>query len=229
MRLSLTTLFTLGLISVALAQPAKPTPTDDEKKAIDLLEKAGGKAEIDTNLPTAARIAVKFDTATDTVLMTLKKTPQVGSATIFDATRCTDRGFAVFKDMPHLRKLVVSQSKITSLGVNSVGQCKELRALALSNSGLSDAELAGLKKLTLLESLDLSENPQITDKGMMHVTALERLQFLYLTKTSITDKGLMELKALDGLRRLEVPGTKVTNEAADKFADEMPNLRSVRR
>jgi hypothetical protein len=64
---------------------------------------------------------------------------------------------------------------------------------------------------------------------MATVKTLERLQALYLGKTSITDKGLMELKTLDGLRVLSVVSTKVTGEAAEKFADEMPNLRQVRR
>jgi hypothetical protein len=104
-----------------------------------------------------------------------------------------------------------------------------LRSLYLGDAGLSDAELVGLKKLTLLESLDISNNPQVSDKGMVHVKALERLRSLYLGNTSITDKGLAELKPLDGLRTLNVVGTKVTGDAAERFADDMPNLRGVRR
>jgi hypothetical protein len=37
------------------------------------------------------------------------------------------------------------------------------------------------------------------------------------------------LKPLEGLRSLNVALTKVTPDAAMKFADEMPNLRVVRR
>jgi hypothetical protein len=48
-----------------------------------------------------------------------------------------------------------------------------------------------------------------------------------LSETSITDKGLAELKVLDGLRTLSVRGSKVTQEAAEKFPDDMPNLRKV--
>jgi hypothetical protein len=64
---------------------------------------------------------------------------------------------------------------------------------------------------------------------MATVKTLERLQALYLGKTGITDKSLPELKGLDGLKQLNVVGTKVTGDAAEKFADEMPNLRGVRR
>jgi hypothetical protein len=226
MRLSLATLFALGLISTAAAQP---TPTADEKKAIDLVAKADGKAEIDSKLPTAARLSVTFDSPNDAALLSLKKAPQVGSVSITDATRCTDRGFAALKGLPHLHKLVVGKSQLSSPAVSAIGQCKELRSLYLGDAGLSDAELVGLKKLTLLESLDISNNPQVSDKGMVHVKALERLRSLYLGNTSITDKGLAELKPLDGLRTLNVVGTKVTGDAAERFADDMPNLRGVRR
>jgi len=226
-RFFLATLLASGLISAALAQPA--TPTDEEKKAIDLIVKVGGKAEIDTKLPDSARVSAKFEAVTDGVLANLKKAPQIGSLDIFDATRCTDKGFATLKEFPHLRRLLLGKSEMTLARVKSISECKELRRLYLAGSGLSDAELASLKPLAYLVWLDISDNPQITDKGMATIKTLERLQALYLGKTSITDKGLMELKGLDGLRTLNVVSTKVTGEAAEKFADEMPNLRQVRR
>jgi hypothetical protein len=112
---------------------------------------------------------------------------------------------------------------------NAIGQCLELRHLGLADAGLTDVELAGLKKLTRLEHLALSNNPKITDKGMQTVKGCERLRALYLASTALTDKGLAELKVLDGLRTLNVVNTRVTADAAEKFVDEMPNLRGIRR
>src|SRR5262249_42586881 len=157
-------------------------------------------------------------------LANLKKASQIGSLDVFDATRCTDKGYATLKELPHLRRLLLGKSEMTPASAKAVAQCKELRRLYLAGSGLTDAELASLKPLTSLVWLDISDNPQITDKGMTTLKSLERLQALYLGKTGITDKGLMELKSLDGLRSLNVVSTKVTGEAAEKFADEMPNL-----
>ena len=226
MRFTLAATFALGLTAtLATAQP----PTDDEKRAIDLVAKAGGKAAIDPKLPAAARVSAKFEAANDATLAGLKKAPQVGAIDVFDATRCTDKGFAALKELPHLRKLALGKSALGAAAATAIGQCKELRVLYLPGSRLTDAELAGLKSLVLLEALDVSDNPQVTDKGMETVKALERLQTLYLAKTGLTDKGLLELKGLDGLRSLNVVGTRVTGEAAEKFADEMPNLRAVRR
>jgi hypothetical protein len=166
-------------------------------------------------------------------LLALKKWPQIGSITIFDASTCTDRGFTSLADLPHLRKLNISKFRTTGKTLDTIGNCKHLRSLALANpdnqGALTDASLASLKKFTRLEALDLSGNPKITDKGMVHVAAVERLEVLYLAKTGITDKGLFELKPLEGLRTLGVNGTKVSVDAAEKFPDEMPNLRVVRR
>jgi hypothetical protein len=222
-------IFALTLTAAALAQPKAPAPTDEEKKAIDYITKLGGKAEIDARLPVAARVSAKFDSSGDMLLVNLKKAPQIGSLDVFDATRCTDRGLVALKELPHLRKLILGKSEMNALRVSAIAQCKELRTLYLAGSGLSDADLAGLKKLALLESLDVSDNPQITDKGMVHLAALGRLRALYLAKTGITDKAFVELKALEGLRSLNVGATKVAGDAADAFADEMPNLRNVRR
>lgn len=229
MRFTVAIPFVFGLTFAASAQPASTAPTADEKKAIDLVTKAGGKAAIDPKLPADARVSAKFEAATDATLANLKKVSQIGALDVFDATRCSDAGYAALKGLPHLRKLTLGKSVIGSPSANAIGGCKELRSLYLAGSGLTDAELAGLKGLTLLESLDISDNPQITDVGMTTVKGLERLQALYLGKTAITDKGLAALKSLDGLRALNVVGTKVTGDAAEKFADEMPNLRAVRR
>lgn len=228
MRLTLALTFSLALTLVAVAQPDK-NPTADEKKAIDLVVKAGGKAEVDPRLPAAARVSVKLDAATDATLANLKKVAQIGALDVFDATRCTDAGFGHLKALPGLRKLSLGKSAVGGLSAKALGECKELRYLYLAGSGLTDTELTGLKGLTLLEWLDISDNPQVTDAGVTTVKGLERLQSLNLSKTALTDKGLAALKPLDGLRNLSVVGTKVTSDAAEKFADEMPNLRVVRR
>lgn len=229
MRFTLASL--LGLI-LTYASGADDTPTADEKKAIDAVAKAGGKASINPKLSPKARVAAEFETLNDTTLLALKKSPQfrqVAEIETFDAAKCTAKGLAALNDLSHLRKLVLGKSVLNAAGVNIIAQCKELRYLGLPDADLTDAEIIGLKKLTLLEHLSLNGNAKITDKGMLTVKSFERLQVLYLGSTAITDKGLMELKGLDGLRTLNVANTKITADAAEKFADEMPNLRGVRR
>lgn len=223
------TLCTLTLFAlVCSAGAAQEAPTADEKKTIDALAKQAKGVTVDASLHPEARVAVKFDAATTMQLTALKKYPNVGSVTVLDGSRLTEAGYAALKELPNLRKLVLNRASVTEKTVAAIGELKTLRTLALIGGGASDAEVAGLKKLTRLESLDLSQNPRVTDKGMAAVRALERLEFLYLAETSITDKGLFELKPLDGLRTLNVTATKVTSAGAEKFVDEMPNLRAVR-
>lgn len=217
-----------AVLAVALPVAAQ-APTADEQKAIEAIEKLGGKGDTDEKLPAEARVTAKFEAATDATFAALKKHPTIGHVNVFDATKCTEKSFAALKELPNLRVLVVGRATLSPNGVAAIGGCKELRHLALVGSGVSDAEVAGLKDLTLLEHLSLSENPQVTDKSMATIKGFERLHKLYLSKTGITDKGLAELRPLDGLRTLEVRETKVTLDYAEKFPDGMPNLRMVAR
>lgn len=219
--------FALALVCCASAV-ARPDDSA-EKAAIAAVEKAGGKATIDDKLPAPARVSAKFDRATDSTFAALKKATAVGAIDAFDATLCTDKGFAALKELPHLHKLALGKSNLSVNCTKALAECSQLRTLYVARSGLTDLELAPLKKLALLEALDLSENPQITDKGMASVKELERLRALELGRTAITDKGLFELQALEGLRKLSVFETKVTEAAAMKFVDAMPNLRSIKR
>ncbi len=228
MRLARMLLLAAALIASSQSRSAEPTPTADEKKAIALIVRLGGKAEIDPKLPEAARVSAKFEVAFDNMLVGLKKAPQIGAVDVYDATRCTDKGLAALKELPNLQKLSFGKSVMTLPRAKALGQCKELRRLYLAGCGLTDMHLVALKPLTRLEWLDISDNP-ITDKGMATVRTFERLRELYLSKTGLTNRGLMELKGLDGLRRLNVGDTKVTADAAEAFASEMPNLQGVRR
>lgn len=220
--LTLTLLLAAGL-------RADDAPTATEQKTIDALTKLGGKASIDGNLHKDARVAVKFDELTDVAFAAVKKHPNVGAVTAFTATRLSEKTYSTLKDLPHLRKLVLSKSSQTAKSVAHIAECAELRVLALPSGGLSDAEIAGIAKLQYLESLDISENATLTDKAMASVKGLERLELLYLSNTAVSDKGLFELKPLEGLRTVNATNTKVTADGAQKFADEMPNLRVVRR
>ena len=211
-----------------LSAAAQPDATADERPALAAIAKAGGKATVDPKLAPDARVVAQFEAATDAALVALKKHPQIGAVEVFDATRCTEKGLAALKELPNLRRLVLSKSNMTLAKTTVIAGCAELRDLRVPGSGLSDAELAPLKALALLELLDVSENGQVSDKGMETVKSLERLRALFLMKTAITDRGLMELKALEGLRTLYLGGTKVTANASAKFVDEMPNLRTVR-
>jgi len=214
--------------TVSLVQ-SQDKATADEQKALTAVKLLKGKSSIDDALHVEARVTARFDAANDALLATLAKYPQIGSIQILDASLCTTKGVTLLQGLPHLRRLTFNRSGVTDKELAALVGCKELRELVIPESKLTDAGLGELTKLTRLEVLDISDAVKVTDKGMATIKQLERLEDLRLNKTSITDKGLLELKPLEALRALSVGGTKVSMEAAEKFAEEMPNLRVVRR
>lgn len=72
----------------------------------------------------------------------------------------------------------------------------------LANSRVTDADLALLKELPALRTLDLS-NTQITDQGLTHLKGLKQLQTVSLRGTKVTANGVRELQK-------SLPTTKIT-------------------
>jgi len=81
-----------------------------------------------------------------------------------------------------------------------------LRTLDLHKCKLiRDAALAHLKGLTALEELDLSQCRNISDAGLAHLGSLTQLKDLDLGKCKrISDAGLAHLKGLTALERLDL-------------------------
>ncbi|QDU19305.1 leucine-rich repeat domain-containing protein [Urbifossiella limnaea] len=219
----------LAVLLFATTGSAQPPATPGEQAALKSAMLAKASAGLDPTLPVGSRVSVKFLAAGDGALITLAKHKEVGEIQILDATACTSKGFAALKALPNLRRLKLNRSGVTDKELVEIATLSQLRVLIMPEAQITDKGAAELEKLTRLETLDLSDNPRLTDKAMAHVRTLVRLENLYLTKTGLTDAGLMELKTLEGLRDMTAAGTRVTAKAAEAFADEMPNLRQVRR
>jgi hypothetical protein len=219
----------LGVLILFTSAAAQDAPTAGEQAAIKAVTLAKGQTGLDRTLAPGARVSVKFTAAGDAALAMLAKHKEVGEIQILDATACTPKGFAALRALPNLRRLKLNRSGVTDKELAEIAALSQLRVLIIPESQVTDKGAAELEKLTRLETLDLSDNPRLTDKAMAHVKTLLRLENLFLTKTGLTDKGLMELKPLEALRDMTAAGTKVTAKAAEAFADEMPNLRQVRR
>jgi hypothetical protein len=71
------------------------------------------------------------------------------------------------------------------------------------NSSATDADLARLAALTLIQNLSLRRCPQITDAGLAHLAGLKQLQSLDLRLCpQITDAGLAHLAGMTQLQGL---------------------------
>ncbi|MEK6235002.1 MAG: hypothetical protein N2C14_09835 [Planctomycetales bacterium] len=97
-----------------------------------------------------------------------------------------------------------------------------VEAVYLSDTQVTDADLAPLRRLTQLEWLVLSRT-QIGDEGLVHIQGLTRLRVLWLDGTQVTDAGLVHLHGLTRLRELHLEGTQVTDAGADALRQALPN------
>jgi Leucine-rich repeat (LRR) protein len=88
-----------------------------------------------------------------------------------------------------------------------------LRAIDLSSSTISDAQLSHLSGLSGLEALNL-EITQIGDLGLASIKNLTNLKALGLSQTTVSDVGLAHLGGLTHLESLKLAGTLVEGRKA---------------
>jgi hypothetical protein len=115
-----------------------------------------------------------------------------------------DTDLSLLIGLKNLSALEVCGSRITDAGLKHIGKMMTLRRLDLEGSQITDGALVQVKKLRNLFSLLLnSEN--ITDEGMAYLAGMTNLESLDLSDTSITDEGLNHLIGLNKLVELDVP------------------------
>jgi len=88
----------------------------------------------------------------------------------------------------------------------------------------TDEDLRYLASLTDIKTLELGDNTDITDAGLVHLSGLRRLQTLYLYGTSISGAGLAHLTDLPQLESLHLGSTPLEDEGL-KHIGKMWRLR----
>jgi hypothetical protein len=108
-----------------------------------------------------------------------------------------------------------------ALGRLAASYGNQIGGLYLQNTGVTDAGLPHLKKLTMLRHLQIRNYAQrarrgtprptsaITDAGLVHLKGLTQLWSLSLCDVPVTDAGLDPIKNLPALQSLYLSQTKV--------------------
>jgi Leucine-rich repeat (LRR) protein len=118
-----------------------------------------------------------------------------------------------------LTSLAASESQFGVAGLKQIGRLKQLQALRLANSGVSDDALQGVANCTELRTLVLGGNP-LTGPGLKHLSRLHQLKELKLGGcTPLTDGALNHLRGQKQLERLELDGTTCTPAAVQELKD----------
>ncbi|KAG3006877.1 hypothetical protein PC119_g14806 [Phytophthora cactorum] len=99
----------------------------------------------------------------------------------------------------NLKALNISNTEISDNGTSGLAKLTELRILRLDTSGITNRALANLSFLPQLERLDF-----ITDNGLMHLIPLHKLQELTICGGNIGDRGVGLISKLTSLTSLNL-------------------------
>jgi Leucine Rich repeat len=81
--------------------------------------------------------------------------------------------------------------------------------LDLSDSGATDAALETVRGLNGLGTINLAGCKQVTDRGLLLLSGMSRLQSLNLSGTGVTDRGLEALSQIPRLQKLDLSKTNL--------------------
>ena len=137
-------------------------------------------------------------------------------------TVLTDRNLDyLVAGLDNLRFLSLAETGITDAGLAHLSRLTDLEELHLDNTSITDQGLDALAALPSLRVLDLKDTA-VTDAGLARVKDFATLRGLYLTRTRITDAGLANIGSLENLETLILWGTGVTDAGLE-------HLRSLTR
>jgi Leucine-rich repeat (LRR) protein len=117
---------------------------------------------------------------------------------LHNCAQVTDRGLDVLANYGSLRQLTLQGVAAKGAAIQKLPHPERLTSLSLAQSGVTDAELAGIARLTHLETLNLSQ-------------------------TAVSDKAIAVLSKLASLKRLTIAQTRVSDEGAERLRKALPH------
>lgn len=103
---------------------------------------------------------------------------------------------------------------------------QQIAWLKLGDTKITDAALKDLPKLKNLNKLHL-EHTGVTDAGIANLKSLPLLEYINLVDTKVGDAGLREAATFKGLRSVYVWQSAVTDSAVSEVSRKNPNLLVV--
>ncbi len=107
-----------------------------------------------------------------------------------------------------LQPYEISDAALAELGTLAEG-LETVTEIDATGSGISDAGLASLSKLSALNKLNLSTT-KVSNEDLKHLTQLPALETLALNSTKITDEGISTLSGCPNLKKLELKNCALT-------------------
>jgi Leucine-rich repeat (LRR) protein len=134
------------------------------------------------------------------------------------ATWVTDDDLARIGALPDLRKIDLSHTRISDLGLAHLRPLKKVVSLNCSScSYITDGGVASLKDWVNLEYLNV-RGSEVTSRVFEHLARMKNLRTLDVGFSRVNDDGFEALASLEHLEELHIGGDKMTGLA-------LPSLR----
>jgi Leucine-rich repeat (LRR) protein len=208
-------------------KPEKKAPDAElmSRPGVAAIWKLGGRVTVDESASGKPIVGVYLlsTTASDSDLSVLANWTSLRKLDL-SGTKISDVGLEHLSSLKELETLYLSFTTIKGSGLKSVTGLPHLRVLDLSKTSLTDSALEHLKEMQTLEILSLIDVP-ITDNGLEHIAGLTRLRHLNLTGTQVTDAGLPHLYGLAELENLNLSDAPVTQAGCAKLQQKLPRVK----
>ena len=131
---------------------------------------------------------------------------------LVSAAPVIDEQLAGIGEAPALRVLLIdhTDSRITAAGIRQLIGLPKLEHLRLRGSGIDDAAVGAIAKITSLKILNIPRG-EFTDAGLEPLKALPNLVQLRVGSPRVTDVGMQTLAALPALARLHLIDVPITD------------------
>ncbi len=140
----------------------------------------------------------------------------------------TDNGVKFITHLP-LRKLNVSDTKISDTGLAKISSIKSLRELHLSElKAITSVGLKNLSTLRQLKSLSIAGNEQLSDQSIAKLLCeLPALTYLDASKSGFGRRSLEAIAKKKSLKRLYVSFNNLNDEDVAYIASHFPYLEEL--
>jgi hypothetical protein len=127
--------------------------------------------------------------------------------------------------LKQVRTLFLYGNPLTPAGIKELGKLANLRELTVGHQ-FTDEDVKVLVGLIHLETLNLQQNPAISDACPKSLVEMEHLQELWLSDTAVTGAGFRHFAGHKKLRGLYLYSTR-TNDAGLKEIAEIKSLQKL--
>lgn len=203
-----------GWLAAAVAPVPQPVPVEsiDLATAIQEIEKRGGRLNRNSGAPgNPVTDAYLFNgVAANDLIPYIAAIPTLRRVSFSSSARFTGRGLEAMARLD-LESLDFGGTSVRAANLAPLKKMKNLTSLNLSRTPIDDEVLADVRSLEQLKQLYLSDT-DVTDAGMEYVADFRSLEMLDLSNTAVGNFGLSWLKTLDQLRHLRLSRTNVTDK-----------------